>query len=98
MSQVARFIIASLSSRFCSPRPIVSRLPGLRQAGKVPEDQENTGETGMNIALRAAVVAALGLALSGGALAQNVCPENVVRIIVPFPPGGPTDVAARLIG
>jgi tripartite-type tricarboxylate transporter receptor subunit TctC len=51
----------------------------------------------MLTALRAAILAALALALPGGALAQAVCPENVIRIIVPFPPGGPTDVAARLL-
>jgi tripartite-type tricarboxylate transporter receptor subunit TctC len=46
---------------------------------------------------RAAILAALALALPGEALAQAVCPENVIRIVVPFPPGGPTDVAARLL-
>jgi tripartite-type tricarboxylate transporter receptor subunit TctC len=51
----------------------------------------------MGTALRAATLAALALAFPGGALAQAVCPENVIRIIVPFPPGGPTDVAARLL-
>jgi len=51
----------------------------------------------MLTALRAAILAALALALPEGALAQAVCPENVIRIIVPFPPGGPTDVAARLL-
>jgi tripartite-type tricarboxylate transporter receptor subunit TctC len=51
----------------------------------------------MCTALRAATIAALALAFPGEALAQAVCPENVIRIIVPFPPGGPTDVAARLL-
>jgi tripartite-type tricarboxylate transporter receptor subunit TctC len=51
----------------------------------------------MCTALRAAILAALALALPGEAFAQAVCPENVIRIIVPFPPGGPTDVAARLL-
>jgi tripartite-type tricarboxylate transporter receptor subunit TctC len=51
----------------------------------------------MCTALRAATLAALALAFPGDALAQAVCPENVIRIIVPFPPGGPTDVAARLL-
>jgi len=51
----------------------------------------------MCTALRAATLAALALAFHGDALAQAVCPENVIRIIVPFPPGGPTDVAARLL-
>src|SRR4029079_2317369 len=47
--------------------------------------------------LRAAVFAALALTFPGSAWAQHVCPENVIRIIVPFPPGGPTDVAARIL-
>jgi tripartite-type tricarboxylate transporter receptor subunit TctC len=41
----------------------------------------------MCTALRAAILAALALAFPGEALAQAVCPENVIRIIVPFPPG-----------
>ena len=34
---------------------------------------------------------------SGGALAQGAWPQRPVRLIVPFPPGGTTDVLARAI-
>src|SRR4051812_7851786 len=43
----------------------------------------------------AAVLAAL---FAGTALAADHYPNRLVRIIVPFPAGGPTDVMARLIG
>ena len=32
------------------------------------------------------------------ALAQDAFPDRPIRLIVPFPPGGPTDVMGRLIG
>ncbi len=43
-------------------------------------------------------LSALGLALGGSALAQSGSfPSKPIRMIVPFPPGGGTDILARLI-
>jgi tripartite-type tricarboxylate transporter receptor subunit TctC len=47
--------------------------------------------------LHLAVGAAAVLAVSGRTWAQTY-PSHSVRLIVPFPPGGPNDVFARLIG
>ena len=41
-------------------------------------------------------LAALAIALAGGAQAQD-WPSKPIRWIVPFPPGGPADVTARLV-
>jgi tripartite-type tricarboxylate transporter receptor subunit TctC len=47
---------------------------------------------------RFALTLLTSLALALPAHAQGTYPDHPMRIIVPFPPGGPTDVLARLVG
>lgn len=44
-----------------------------------------------------AVVAILALNGPDHARAQAFCPENVIKLVIPFPPGGPVDSTARII-
>jgi tripartite-type tricarboxylate transporter receptor subunit TctC len=48
--------------------------------------------------LRLWALAGLLVLAAGTAAAQTDYPNRPVRIIVPFPPGGPTDILARVIG
>ena len=40
----------------------------------------------------------LALSLQAGAALAQAWPSKTIRIVVPWPPGGPTDTAARIIG
>jgi tripartite-type tricarboxylate transporter receptor subunit TctC len=52
---------------------------------------------GLHAVLPIAVAATIALGLPSAAPAQNF-PDKPIRLIVPFGPGGPPDVAARIIG
>ena len=44
------------------------------------------------------VLAAAATLMAGSAWAQATWPSKAITLIVPFPPGGPTDVVSRIVG
>jgi tripartite-type tricarboxylate transporter receptor subunit TctC len=68
--------------------------------GAAPHRLDTTGEFGTCRVLTAPIVALLSmtwLAVACTAVHAGAYPERTVRVVVPFPAGGPTDVAARVI-
>jgi tripartite-type tricarboxylate transporter receptor subunit TctC len=53
-----------------------------------------TRRTALSLAASAVAASLVG----GRAVAQDAYPNRLVRMVVPYPPGGPTDALARIVG
>lgn len=69
----------------------------IRIAGSSSQTRLTPTSSMRRMTLLAAAVGVLNLASMPLALAAGY-PDRAVRLVVPFPPGGPTDVAARIVG
>jgi tripartite-type tricarboxylate transporter receptor subunit TctC len=58
----------------------------------------NTGLRKTCVLQRIAIVMLLPLSLTGGTASAQQYPARLIRIVVPLPPGGSNDLAARLVG
>ena len=47
--------------------------------------------------LQLALVSALLAACAGSSLAQSAWPTKQIRMVIPYPPGGPTDILGRIV-
>src|SRR6185436_18426356 len=71
------------------------------QRGELPDTIRKRREGAMTPAMRFLFVVALTPLAGGPAAAEDLAgnfPNRPIRMIVPFPPGGPSDIVARLIG
>ena len=50
-----------------------------------------------SLLFRALAAAALGAATLSPALAQSTWPDKPIRVVLPFPPGGPSDMVIRVL-
>ncbi|MFM7330359.1 MAG: tripartite tricarboxylate transporter substrate-binding protein, partial [Brachymonas sp.] len=60
------------------------------------KNHPNRRFAGMNIA-RSAILLAASFSFSGTVLAQSDYPNKPIKILVPFPPGGTSDVMGRMM-
>src|SRR6516164_3109110 len=80
----------------------MNRLPAKRAAVRIARmDSIKPPGGAMARAVRLLLAAGLALSASGAAAAEDPSasfPNRPIRMIVPFPAGGPSDIVARLIG
>src|SRR5260370_42144080 len=80
----------------------MNRLPAKRATVRIARADSTKSPGGaMARAVRFLLAASLAILASGAAAAEDPSasfPHRPIRMIVPFPAGGPSDIVARLIG
>jgi tripartite-type tricarboxylate transporter receptor subunit TctC len=76
----------------------VKRAPPLSPGARFDEPADNDPRNTGRILMRFLAIALIAMsALTAGPVAAGTYPERSVRLIVPYPPGGNVDTAARIV-